>query len=174
VHLVRDPLPDARRDTPVARVRLIGCGNPEAGDDALGLVAVRRAAEALGDVPGLEIVEAATGLQVLDLLRGADAVVIGDAVRAPLGGRPAGTLVRVEAGPEGLTADVRSSLSSHGLGIADAVGLAAALEDVPRVVFLGVEVARVSTGDPLSEPVAAALPGLVEAVVGEVRARSRP
>lgn len=154
---------------------MIGCGNPEAGDDAVGLLAVRGArAAGLERMPGVEVVEAGAGLQVIDLLRGVEAVVVVDAVRAPRGGRPPGTLVRVEAGPEGLPADLGASLSTHGLGVAEAVGLAAALDEAPRVVFLGVEIAEVTAGSPLSGPVAGALSDLIDAVVREARRLSDP
>jgi hydrogenase maturation protease len=170
VHLVRDPLPEPRHRTPLSRVRVIGCGNPDAGDDAVGLLAVERARPELESLPGVEVVQAGLALRVVDLLEGVDAVIVVDAVRAPRGGRSPGTLVRVEAGPDGLPADVRSSLSSHGFGVAEAIGLAAALDRAPAVVFLGVEVADVTAGGGLSAPVAAASPHLSHAIVVEARA----
>lgn len=148
-------------------VRVIACGNPDAGDDAAGLLAVREARAALEALPGVEVVEAGLGLRILDLLDGVDAVVVVDAVRSPSGDRPAGALVRAVAGPEGLPAGVGSSLSSHGFGLGEAVGLAAALGRAPRVVFLGVEAADVGAGRPLSGPVAVAFPELVRLVVSE-------
>jgi hydrogenase maturation protease len=151
----------------VTRVRVIGCGNPEAGDDAVGLLAVRAARERL---PGsVEVVEAGPALQVLHLLDDIDDVIVVDAVRAPGGDREPGTLVRAVGGPDGLPADLRSSLSSHGLGLAEAVGLAAILGPIPRVVFLGVEVAEVAAGAPLSAPVDVALAPLVDAIVAEAQ-----
>lgn len=149
------------------RVKVIGCGNPDAGDDAAGLIAVRRAAPALTG-SGVEVIEAGAALRVLDLMEGVDALVVVDAVRDPSGRRRPGTLVRAEADADGLPADVRSSLSSHGLGLAEAIGLAVALGPVPRVVFHGVEVADVTAGRPLSAPVAEALPELVRGVLDEV------
>lgn len=151
----------------MARVRVIGCGNPDAGDDAAGLIAVGRAAPALTRL-GVEVVEAGAALKVLDLMEGADALVVVDAVRDPSGRRQPGTLVRAEAGPDGLPTDLRSSLSSHGLGLAEAIGLAAALGPVPRVVFHGVEVADVTAGRRLSVPVAEALSQLVQNLLDEV------
>lgn len=153
-----------------ARVRVVGVGNPEAGDDAIGLLAVRAARPDL-EALGVEVTETGAGLHVVDLLAGVDAVVIVDAVREPHGARPPGTIVRAEAGPEGLPAEVGSSLSSHGFGVAEAVGLAAALEGAPYVVVLGVEAADVTAGHGLSEPVRVALPQVTARVVGEVRAR---
>jgi hydrogenase maturation protease len=150
------------------RVRVIGCGNPDAGDDAVGLLAVRAARQRL---PALvDVVEAGPALQVLHLLDDVDDVIVIDAVRAPGREREPGTLVRAVGGPGGLPADLRSSISSHGLGLAEAVGLAAVLGPVPKVVFLGVEVADVAAGASLSAPVEAALPSLVDAVVAEAQA----
>ena len=152
----------------MTRVRVIGVGNPEAGDDAAGLLAVRSARADL-EALGVDVVETGAGLHVVDLLRDARAVVVVDAVRAPRGGRPPGTIVRAEAGPDGLPAEVGASLSSHGFGVAEAVGLVAALDDAPRVVFLGVEVADVAAGHELSEPVASSVPDLAARVVAEAR-----
>ena len=72
----------------MTRVRVIGCGNPEAGDDAVGLLAVRAARASLPS--SIDVVEAGLALRVLDLLDGVDAVVVVDAVRAPEGRRVAG------------------------------------------------------------------------------------
>ena len=147
------------------RVRIVGCGNLDAGDDAAGLVAVDRVRSL---VPSdVEVVTAPTALHVLDLLEGADNVLLVDAMRTSGGGREPGRVVRAESGPEGLPTTLRSSLSSHGLGLAEAVSLAAALGPVPRVVFLGVEVGDVRAGRGLSSAVDAALPSLVDAIVRE-------
>ena len=150
------------------RVRVIGCGNPEAGDDALGLEAVRDLRDRLPEA--VDVVEAGASHRVLDLLEGVEAVVIVDAVRGPGSGRPPGSLVRAEADERGLPAELRGSLSSHGLGLAEAVGLAAAVGPLPRVSFLGVEAGDVSAGAGLSPAVAEALPRLVAAIVDEVAA----
>lgn len=148
------------------RVRIVGCGNPGAGDDAAGLLAVDRARALVP--PDVEVVTAPTALHVLDLLDGAETVLLVDAMRTTGGGRHPGAVVRAESGPDGFPVALRSSLSSHGLGLAEAVGLAAALGPVPRVVFLGVEVGDVRAGRGLSPAVDAALPALVEAIVREV------
>ncbi|MGZ4125506.1 MAG: hydrogenase maturation protease [Actinomycetota bacterium] len=147
------------------RVRIVGCGNLDAGDDAAGLVAVDRVRSLVP--PDVDVVTAPTALHVLDLLEGVDTVLLVDAMRTTGGGREPGHVVRAESGPEGLPATLRSSLSSHGLGLAEAVGLAAALGPVPRVVFLGVEVGDVRAGRGLSPAVDAALPALVDAIVRE-------
>jgi hydrogenase maturation protease len=146
---------------------VIGCGTLDAGDDAAGLLAVRRARERLEAIPGVEVLEASV-LDVVHLLEDVEAAVVVDTVRAPSGLREPGTIVRAEVGPGGLPTDIRSSLSSHGLGLAEAVGLAAALGPMPRVVFLGVEVADVAIGVGLSPAVSTALSPLVAEVMAEV------
>ena len=154
----------------MASVRVIGCGNPDAGDDAVGLLAVRHVRPRLEALAGVDVVETGPAIRVLDLLSGIDGAVVVDAVHAPSGGRVPGELVRAEAGPEGLPADVGSSLSSHGLGVGEAVGLAAALDRAPRIVFLGVEAGDFVAGHPVSRAVARSMPELGERIVAEAQA----
>jgi hydrogenase maturation protease len=153
----------------VAVVRVIACGNPDAGDDAAGILAVAAARAELDTLPGVEVVAQASPLSVVHLLEGADAVIVVDAIRTPGGGRAPGTPVRAEAGPDGLPAEIRSSLSSHGLGVAEAVGLAAAIGRVPRVVVLGIEAEASAAGAGRSAPVERGLPGLASMIVEEAR-----
>lgn len=150
-------------------IRVIGCGNPEAGDDAAGLLVARRAAEELADTPEVQVELAGTGARALDHMIGADGVVVVDAVRTPGGRRRPGTLVELDVGPEPLPLEVAASLSSHGLGLADVLGIGAALGEAPHVVFVGVEAEDVEIGHPLSRAVKTALPGLVERVVADAR-----
>ena len=156
------------------RVVVVGCGNPDAGDDAVGILAVREARARLEAISGVHVVEGAIGPDVTDLLAGSDAAVLVDAVRTPGGGRSPGTLVRVEPGPDGLPAEVGVPLSSHGFGVAEAVALAAALGRAPQVVFLGVEAEDLTVGRPLSPAVLDAFPGLVRDVLAEAARLSEP
>jgi len=151
-------------------VRVIGCGNPEAGDDALGLVAIRELRARLGEKPNLELVEAGPAHRIVDLLDDTDAVLVVDAVRTRGGGRQPGEIVRVEFKDDSALDAIESSLSSHGLGLAEAVGIAAVLGSIPRMVFLGIEVADVTTGKSLSPPVASAMPTLQELILRELSA----
>jgi len=149
-------------------IKVIGCGNPEAGDDAVGLEVVRQVRDLLPDVPEVEVEFAVTGARALDLMLGADAVVVVDAVRTPGGERAPGTLIRVEVGPDGLPVEIASCLSSHGLGLAEVFGLSAAIGPAPRVVFVGVEALEMVLGHGLSPAVLSAVPALVEVVLAEV------
>jgi hydrogenase maturation protease len=149
------------------RVRVIGCGNRDRRDDAAGILAVERVAPSLAGLPGVEVSVTASALDAVDLLEGIDAAVLVDAVRSPDGARTPGTIV---LDVRGLPGSVRSSLSSHGLGLAEAASIAAALGRAPRVVFVGVEVADASDGAEPSPVVTAAIPRMAAAIEAEVLA----
>lgn len=150
------------------RVRVIGFGNPAAGDDALGLIAAQSLREELGDTPGVEVVMAGAGIRALDLFQDTPAVIAIDAIRPRGGGVQPGRIVRAEATSEGFAAQIGSALSSHGFGLVETLGLAAALGSVSQVVFFGVEVADVTMGHGLSQPVAGAVPSLVGMILMEI------
>ncbi len=85
----------------MATVRVIGCGNPAAGDDAAGLLAVRAASEELAATQDVEVVEAGPSVRVLDLLDDADGAVVVDAIRSSRGARSPGDVLRVDVGCRG-------------------------------------------------------------------------
>ena len=149
-------------------VRVIGCGSGDRGDDAAGFIAVRALRRRLQGRPDVQMLEAATGLHVLDMLEGARAVIVVDAVHSSCP-RPAGTVIRVEAGPAGLPAELTASVSTHGLGVGEAIALAGVLDRLPRTVFLGLQVASIAPGDLLSTDVAAAMPAFVDTLEHEVQ-----
>ena len=149
-------------------VRLIGCGNADAGDDAVGLMAVRALRGAVRGARHVEIAEAPTGFHVLELLDGADAAIVIDAVRGP-DRTPPGTTIRLDVDRDGVPAVPPTGLSSHGFGLREAFSLAAALERLPRTVFLGLQVARTDPGPGLAPQVARAMPGFVALIESEMR-----
>jgi hydrogenase maturation protease len=169
------------------KVKVVGCGSPEGGDDSVGLVAVSEVRDRV-EALGANVRLAGSGSSLIDELDvDVAAVVLVDAFRSD-GGRP-GDLVRLETtagsidirgsrGPSARTeavagetpVQVGTSLSSHGLGAGEAVALAGALGRAPRVVFLGIEAAEVSVGADLSRKVRSSLPSLERAIVDEVRA----
>jgi hydrogenase maturation protease len=63
------------------------------------------------------------------------------------------------------------TVSSHGLGLDDAIGLALALDRMPdRLIVHAVEAADLTQGPGLSAPVAAAVGGVVSAILDDLRA----
>ncbi len=104
-------------------MRIIGCGSAGRGDDGAGLLVAARLRE-LG-VPALE--QAGDASALLHAWAGSDDVILVDAV---VTGAPAGAVSVWEGRPSGLVRG--AGLSSHGLGLAEALDLARALGRLPR------------------------------------------
>jgi len=129
---------------------VVGIGQLAAGDDGVGLVV----AQALA-ARGFDTRESADASVVLALLEAERRVVLVDAV---VDGRAPGTVIRLAAGD---LAAGPTPLSSHGLGVAEALELARTLYGTPvaaRVEIVGVAIARpAGTTIGLSPAVAAAV-----------------
>jgi hydrogenase maturation protease len=128
------------------RIAIIGYGHPDRGDDAAGLLVARRLR---GMLPaGVEIREVpGDGAALMEAWSGCDRVVVVDAVQS---GAPVGTLhrldVRTIAGSEEF-----HSVSSHALGLREAIRLAQLLGRLPgELEILGIEGRRFGTGESLS------------------------
>ena len=147
-------------------VLVLGLGNPLQADDGVGC----RVVEALEEralPPGVEVLDGGTpGVGLINLWEGRRRVIIVDA--AEMGRRP-GEVARFR--PEDVTLTGASErFSLHRTAVADALALAKALDlPIPEIVFYGVQPGRVDWGEQLSPEVAAAIPGLVEAILEEVR-----
>ena len=143
---------------------IIGVGNPYRRDDGVGIAAIERLREA--GLTAADLVEE-SGEPVALVLRwtGHETVTLVDAVDS---GSPAGTLHRFECigGHWDATPQSRA-VSTHGLGIADAVELGRVLDRLPAHLFVfGIEVETVADGVGLSPPVASALDTLVAELAG--------
>lgn len=111
---------------------MIGVGT-EHGDDSAGLAVAARLRR--GPLPAnVDVVDCPRpGLDLLDELSRADAVVLIDATRS---GEPTGTVRRIPL--ESLRTE--RGYSSHGLGVAEALELAGALGRMPRrLEIVGIE-----------------------------------
>jgi len=147
-------------------------GQPDRGDDALGLVALERLAAILPPCSGVPrpIVQCVThhgeGLGLIALWEGRSRVVLLDAMDA---GQPPGTLLRLTPDGEPIRAATAFRASSHAFGVAEAVEMARVLDRLPEsLVLLGLQGACWDLGAPLSDPVVAALPALLEAAVSSL------
>ena len=147
------------------RARVIGLGQAAAGDDGVGL-AVLDALRARGVPADVELVRAAEDATLVSLLETRAPVVLVDAVL----GTPAGEVL--ELSPADLARRGARAVSTHGLGVSDAVDLARTL--APDTVSPSVRVIAVTIERPagyaqsLSAAVAAAVPRAVERVLGLV------
>ncbi len=125
---------------------VVGIGEDAAGDDGVGLAIARRLA-----ARGLDVRVRADASIVLELLAAGSRLVIVDAV---VNGGPPGTVLRLDA--EDL-ASGPTPLSSHGLGLAEALTLARALYGPVQVAIVGVAIEPPSARLGLSPAVEAAI-----------------
>jgi len=145
------------------RALVIGLGNPDRGDDAVGVQVARRVAAERLDVRVLELDDPSDALYAWEP---ADTVVIADAVTS--GGDP-GYIHVVDVVARTLPAGSWAAGGTHALGLAAVVELARALGRLPRrLVLVGVEAGRFDHGTPMSDAVAAAVPSAATAVLAAI------
>ncbi len=135
---------------------ILGVGNPVLSDDAVGLAVAGRVREILGDAPDVAVRESERGgLDLVELLEGADVAVVVDALLDP--GHPPGTVLPLDL------EEVRTTTHLHGahgvdLPTAVSVGrrLGVAMPASVRIVGVVVEDA-LTLGEGLTPAVAAAV-----------------
>ena len=149
-------------------VLVLGLGNPLQADDGVGCRVIEALEGALTGSelpPGVEIMDAGTpGVGLINLLEGRQRAIIVDA--AEMGCQP-GEVVRFR--PEDVTLTGSTArFSLHRTAVADALALARALNlPLPEIVIFGVQPGAIGWRDELSPEVAAAVPGLVAAILEE-------
>jgi hydrogenase maturation protease len=146
------------------RVAVIGVGNEFRRDDGIGPAIV---AKLRGRVPAAVELLVSDGepARLIEAWSGADLAVVVDAVRAA----PAvpGRLHRMILDKTDLTESY--PVSSHGLGLGEAVGLAQALGRMPgRLIVHAVEAADLGTGTGLSPEIAGVAEELAAAVLADL------
>jgi hydrogenase maturation protease len=143
---------------------LVVCvGNRDRGDDAVGpLVADLLRATPIAGVDVRELAGDSTAL--LQAWVGADDVIVVDAV---LSGAPPGTVHVIDGLRE--SPPPSPAHSTHGFGVAEAIALGRALDELPTALTVfGVEGADFTPGAALSPPVARA----AAEVAARIRARA--
>jgi hydrogenase maturation protease len=154
----------AARARSTGRVLIVGIGNPDCGDDGIGPLVVR---QLVGRVPPDVAILERTGdaLALIEDWVGRDAVVLVDAAAGTVPGR----VHRIDLLVDTLPTDLSLS-STHGFGVAEAVGLARTLGLLPRrVIAYAIEGADFEPGAPVDPMVAASVDAVVARVAAEVR-----
>ena len=145
---------------------VIGIGNADRGDDAVGLIVARRLRTRCP--AGARVLEhngEATSL--LDCLGVADGAYLIDACMT---GQPPGTISRFDVSLTALPDSARGR-STHGMGLADAIELARALGRLPRrCVIYAIDGQNFGAGADLSPDVAAAAERVADLIETELRA----
>ena len=150
-------------------ILVFGIGQSLRGDDAAGLEAVRLWQEKHPQTAERARVEVSElpGLGLLDLLIGADAAILVDAVKTEA---EAGTVIRV--GPEELASFTPDSQSAHGWGVAETLQLGRSLyPDLMqvRVTLIGIVGQDFGVGAAISPEVQKALTGAIGQIEAEVQ-----
>ena len=146
------------------RVRVIGIGQPAAGDDGAGIAVVRLLREHARLPAGVEIHETSDPGRLMALLDGIRRAVLVDAL---VSDQSPGQIKCLR--PEALARYPQAPVSSHGVGVAEAIALARALAS--DTGGIDIRVVGVTIRPPsgysrtLSAPVAAALPHAVQLVL---------
>jgi len=134
---------------------VLGMGNPWRRDDGAGPAVARRLTGRLPESVAIHTV-GGDPAELLDALRGADLAVVVDATASTAGVEP-GTVHRFDATAGPLPATF-GRLSSHGLGLTEAIELARSLGRLPRSVLVyGIEGADFEPGQGLSPAVETAV-----------------
>lgn len=144
-------------DTASPPLLVIGVGQADRGDDAVGLVVAQHVRAA--SLVRVTVVESTgEGTALLELWQAAAAVILVDAVQT---GAAPGTVYRLDAREQPLPA-VFLRYSTHAFGVAEAVELARALRRLPpSLVIYGIEGHDFTFGAGLSPAVARAVPAVV-------------
>lgn len=151
---------------PRAPVLLVGVGNILLRDEGFGPHVIK----ALGDVqlpPCVELLDGGTaGTGLLDFIRDRQKVIFIDAVKADAA---PGSIFRMTA--EDFAKSPGQSISLHEFGLGQTLLMAKQLNCAPRqVILFGVTPKDISCGLELSAEVAAAIPGVIELILDELRA----
>jgi len=147
------------------RTLILGVGNLLLGDDGVGIHAVREL-ESRALPPHVDVVDGATaGVDLLDLMRGYERVIIVDAVEAR---EEPGSFFRFT--PEDVTSEADAfPLSLHQAEIVKILELANYLgQALPPIVIYGMQPKALSWRTNLSTALQARLPELVDAILEEL------
>ena len=148
-------------------IMVMGVGNPMMRDEGAGPRTVEIIMRDYQFPDHVEVVDCGTmGYTILDVLRGVDNLIVVDALRDPE--LEAGTVVRLE--PDDFAASqVLHSL--HDVRLPEVLQAAALVGTAPRTIAIGIQIESIEEWVlELSQPVEAALPVAVEAVLEELAA----
>lgn len=148
----------------MSSVRVIGVGNVDRGDDAVGPLTVAELQARGVDASFASLSGEPTGL--VAAWRDAAAAIVVDAAA----GGPVGRIRRLEADDPAIASEAAPT-SSHAAGLAAALALSEALGATPPALALYlVSGVRFGIGDPLSPAVAAAIPVVADRIAAEIAA----
>jgi hydrogenase maturation protease len=148
----------------LGRVVIVGVGNLDRGDDAAGPMVARRLRET-GTVAADIIELEGEAASILFALENAEVAFVIDAC---VSGAQAGAIRRYDAADD-LPPTAAFGLSSHGIGLAEAVKLGKTLGALPpSCIVYAIEGQRFDLGAPVSDPVARGIESVVRHIAEEI------
>lgn len=143
------------------RTKIIGIGQDAAGDDGIGIAVVRRL-NTMAIPEGVEVIERLEPSAVINQLTdGVERVILVDAI---VDGGGSGRVLQID--PSQVNATNGQPLSTHGIGLFEAIDLARTLDQaaMPRqITIVGITIEQPTRyRAELSESVAAAIPAAAE------------
>ena len=146
-------------------ILVIGIGNGYRSDDGVGLVIARELRAR--SLPHMQIIECSgDGTALMETWEAASTVILIDAASSAAA---PGTIYRFDASTQSIPMGF-SFHSTHAFGVAEAIGLARALQQLPPcLIMYAVEGESFSAGVGLSPEVAEAAQKVVEQVTQEVQ-----
>lgn len=144
---------------------VLGVGSPLMGDDGLGVAAVARLRDAVGDMDGVAFLDGGTwGMQLLPAIEEARRLILVDVIRD---GALPGALVRLEK--HELPRLLSQKISPHQIDLQEVFAVAELRGTFPdQAVALGLEPAVVELRDGLSDTIEAAVPALLAAILTQL------
>lgn len=146
---------------------VVGLGNPLMGDDGIGLAALEELRARWRFTPPVTLVDGGTwGLNLLPTLEDAERALMIDAIDIA---RDPGAVV--ELARDQLPRAFATKLSPHQIDLREVLALAELRGTLPETIMaVGLQPATVTMSTALSPAVAAAVPALVDRVVGVLAA----
>jgi hydrogenase maturation protease len=152
--------------------KIIGCGNPLAGDDGIGVYVISKL-KTLKLPEEITLLEGGTDpLNLLDMLRGTERVILVDAVKGA--GEP-GQVFFLNL--DQIDLDSHTGLSLHQFNLAQVLHLGFTLipEEMPReLMVIGVEVLETTPYNlELSSPVRDSVPQILRVILEQIKQNHR-
>lgn len=155
-------------DSSRPRTVVIGVGNEIRGDDAAGLIVVRRLREISG-ISAVLLEQSGEGAALIESMKGVDTLFVVDAAQS---GAAPGTIHYIEAHAQKLPGGL-FHYSTHAFSVAEAIETARALGELPKSVFVyGIEGKAFGYGATVSVEVADAIEHLVRVIAAKLVSES--
>ncbi|EIC20373.1 HyaD/HybD family hydrogenase maturation endopeptidase [Thiorhodovibrio frisius] len=169
------PQADRLAEVKAPNALIIGLGHLLLSDEGVGIHTLRQLEQGFDFTPEVELVDGGTtGLDLLELFRQHDLILLLDALFAP-DAAPGDIQILCN---DAILAALSKKMSMHHLGISDVLALTQLLDYRPsEIVLLGVVPENLELGTELSAPVQAQLPEIlsrVQKILGDWKISMRP